>query len=275
MSRNHLFDLIREKKSFLCIGLDPEAGKIPHHLREAENFQFEFNKRIIDSTIDITVAYKLNAAFYESEGSAGWISMEKTIEYLGQYKNEIFTIADAKRGDIGNTSRMYSQAFLEKLGFDAITVSPYMGEDSVAPFLGSPDKWIIILALTSNAGSKDFQMIENTTTGKKLYEEVLLRSSAWGTADNIMYVAGATKAEKLADIRKIIPDHFLLVPGVGAQGGSLEQVAKYGLNSQCGLIVNSSRGIIFASSGLDFAEKAREEAIKMQKAMSAILDSMP
>lgn len=274
MDRNDLFELIVKKRSFLCVGLDSEPDKIPAHLRTSENFQFEFNKRIIDSTADLAVAYKLNTAFYECRGPAGWQDLEKTIHYLNNFSGEVFTIADAKRGDIGNTSRMYSKAFLDTLGFDAITVSPYMGEDSVAPFLGTPGKWIIILALTSNAGSKDFQLFEGPSGGRKLFEEVLVRSSAWGTEDNIMYVVGATKAESLQSIRKIVPDHFLLVPGIGAQGGSLEEVAKYGLNKQCGLLVNSSRGIIFAGTGTDFAEKARVRALETQKAMSSILEKL-
>ncbi|MBC35874.1 MAG: orotidine-5'-phosphate decarboxylase [Bacteroidetes bacterium] len=226
---------------------------------------------MIDATIDYTVAYKPNLAFYESRGSEGLISLEKTIAYLNQFKDEAFTIADAKRGDIGNTSASYAKAFLETYGFDSITVAPYMGEDSVSPFLSFDGKWVILLALTSNKGAFDFQLIENKETGKKLYEEVLETSQKWGNDENMMYVVGATKAEMLADIRKMIPEHFLLVPGVGAQGGSLEEVAKYGLSRDCGLLVNSSRGIIFKSQEADFADVAKVEAKKLQEQMAEVL----
>ncbi|NQT76079.1 MAG: orotidine-5'-phosphate decarboxylase [Bacteroidetes bacterium] len=268
MTRNELVALILQKKSFLCIGLDTDLEKIPQHLLKEADPIFEFNKAIIDATADLTVAYKPNIAFYEAYGSKGWQSLEKTIAYLKE--KDVFTIADAKRGDIGNTSGRYAKAFLNTLDFDAITVAPYMGQDSVGPFLDIPGKWVVLLALTSNKGSDDFQMIK-TENGKMVYERVLQKSSEWGTADKLMYVVGATKAEMLSAIREIIPDHFLLVPGVGAQGGSLEEVAKHGLNKDCGLLVNSSRGIIYAGKDEDFAEKARAEAIKLQEQMQEIL----
>ena len=271
MNKQQLINLIKRKQSFLCVGLDSDINKIPKHLLETEDPVFDFNKAIIDATIDYTVAYKPNLAFYESRGSEGLISLEKTIAYLNQFKDEAFTIADAKRGDIGNTSASYAKAFLETYGFDSITVAPYMGEDSVSPFLSFDGKWVILLALTSNKGAFDFQLIENKETGKKLYEEVLETSQKWGNDENRMYVVGATKAEMLADIRKMIPEHFLLVPGVGAQGGSLEEVAKYGLSKDCGLLVNSSRGIIFKSQEVDFAEVAKVEAKKLQEQMSKVL----
>lgn len=271
MNKQELVQLIKSKKSFLCVGLDSDINKIPKHLFDKDDPVFEFNKAIIDATIDYTVAYKPNLAFYESRGSEGLISLEKTIDYLNKFKDQVFTIADAKRGDIGNTSTQYAKAFLETYGFDSITVAPYMGEDSVSPFLSFKGKWVILLALTSNKGAFDFQLIENKETGNKLYEEVLETSQKWGTADNMMYVVGATKAEMLADIRKMIPDHFLLVPGVGAQGGSLDEVAKYGLNKECGLLVNSSRGIIFKSTEENFAEVAKKESMKLQIQMAMIL----
>lgn len=273
MNRQELFTLIKRKRSFLCVGLDSDIEKIPSHLLQFEDPVFEFNKQIIDATIEYTIAYKPNLAFYESRGSEGIKSLEKTIFYLKNFKNEIFSIADAKRGDIGNTSSQYAKAFLQTYGFDGITVAPYMGEDSVAPFLGFENKWVVLLALTSNKGAFDFQTIVNKETQKRLFEEVLETSQKWGNIDNLMYVVGATKAEMLADIRKIVPEHFLLVPGVGAQGGSLQEVAKYGLNNQCGLIVNSSRGIIFKSSEKDFAEIARQEARKLQIEMATILEA--
>ena len=271
MNKQSLFELIKNKKSFLCVGLDSDINKIPNHLLDMEDPVFEFNKAIIDATIDYTIAYKPNLAFYESRGSEGIRSLEKTIAYLSNFGDQVFTIADAKRGDIGNTSAQYAKTFLECYGFDSITVAPYMGEDSVRPFLTIENKWVVLLALTSNKGAFDFQLIENKETGKRLFEEVLETSQKWGNAENMMYVVGATKAEMLADIRKIVPEHFLLVPGVGAQGGSLQEVAKYGLNSQCGLIVNSSRGIIFKSSEKDFAEVAQSEAKKLQEEMAEIL----
>ena len=265
MTKKELFKLIQRKRSFLCIGLDTDLKRIPQHLLNEEDPIFAFNKAIIDATHDITLAYKPNIAFYESLGAKGWISLEKTINYLSQF--DVFTIADAKRGDIGNTSALYARAFFENLSFDAVTVAPYMGSDSVSPFLGYENKWVILLALTSNKGAFDFQLIKNKETNRQLFEEVLETSGNWGNSENMMYVVGATKAEMLADIRKIIPDHFLLVPGVGAQGGSLDEVVKYGMNETCGLIVNSSRGIIYASGESDFAETARQNALELQQQM--------
>jgi len=277
MTKQELFSNIKKKKSFLCIGLDTDITKIPKHLLSSEDPIFEFNKQIIDATHDLCVAYKPNTAFYEAEGLKGWQSLEKTINYINTNYPDQFTIADAKRGDIGNTSKMYAKAFLENLNFNSITVAPYMGEDSVNPFLEYKNKWVIVLALTSNQGSKDFQTNEVLSPsgggrGRKTYEHILEISKKWGTSENMMYVVGATKAEMLSDIRKIIPNHFLLVPGVGAQGGSLQEVAKYGMNKECGLLVNSSRGIIYASSDKNFAEKAREEAVKLKKEMEILLE---
>jgi orotidine-5'-phosphate decarboxylase len=276
MTREELFSTITKKKSFLCVGLDTDITKIPSHLLKTEDPVFEFNKQIIDATHDLCVSYKPNMAFYETQGAKGWISLEKTINYINQKYKDVFTIADAKRGDIGNTSKMYAKAFLETLNFDSITVAPYMGEDSVTPFLEYKNKWVILLALTSNKGAFDFQTSEigsilEKGRGMKLFEKIIETSKKWSTPDNMMYVVGATKAEMLLDIRKMIPDNFLLVPGVGAQGGSLHDVAKYGMNKQCGLLVNSSRGIIYASSGEKFAEVAREEALKLQKEMEILL----
>lgn len=252
----------------MCVGLDTDVKKIPSYLLKEEDPIFEFNKQIIDATAAYCVAYKPNLAFYEAQGPAGLESLQKTIEYIPK---EIFTIADAKRGDIGNTSSLYARAFFESMKFDAITVAPYMGEDSVLPFLQYDGKWVILLALTSNKGSYDFQDLEVLKSGTKLYQEVLQISQQWGSIENLMYVVGATKAESLVDIRKLVPDHFLLVPGVGAQGGSLKEVAKYGMNKDCGLLVNSSRGIIYASSEEDFATKAGEEASKLQQEMELYL----
>ena len=274
MNRTDLFHLIQQKKSFLCVGLDSDLNKIPKHLLNAEDPVFEFNKQIIDATIQYAVAYKPNLAFYESRGIKGLISLEKTMNYLEKFSNEVFTIADAKRGDIGNTSTQYAISVFDKdasgFSFDAITVAPYMGEDSVKPFLAFPGKWAIVLALTSNKGSDDFQLIADSEE-TRLFERVLERTSKWGSADNMMYVVGATKAEMLGGIRKIVPDHFLLVPGVGAQGGDLNAVAKYGLNDHCGLLVNASRSILFASAGEDFAKNAKLEALSMQQEMETIL----
>lgn len=267
MNRQELLYQIKSKRSFLSIGLDTDIKKMPSHLLELEDPIFEFNKQIIDATKDLCVAYKPNIAFYESMGVSGWNSLEKTLDYIPK---NIFTIADAKRGDIGNTSNMYARTFFEKMNFDSVTVAPYMGSDSVTPFLDFKDKWAIVLALTSNKGGLDFQKIENKN-GKQLFEQVLETSQNWGTDKNMMYVVGATRAEQLSEIRAIIPNHFLLVPGVGAQGGSVEEVAKYGMNADCGLLVNSSRGIIYASSDIDFAEKAREEAEKLQHKMDILL----
>ena len=269
MNYTALFEQIKKKKSFLCVGLDSDIAKIPAHLQQVADPVFEFNKAVIDATAGVTIAYKPNIAFYESRGVEGWQSLEKTVTYIRQQYPEIFLIADAKRGDIGNTSQMYAKAFLETLNFDAITVAPYMGEDSVTPFLQYPEKWVILLALTSNKGAFDFQFREDK--GVKLYEAVLRKSQEWGDKQNMMYVVGATKAEMLGGIRDIVPDHFLLVPGVGAQGGSLQEVAKYGMNSHCGLIVNSSRGIIFADKTKKFAVRAGEEARKLQGEMEILL----
>jgi orotidine-5'-phosphate decarboxylase len=271
MTKQELIDNIRRKKSFLCVGLDTDVNKIPEHLfDETDDAIFEFNKRIIDATADLCIAYKPNLAFYESIGLEGWDILERTVEYVRMNYPDQFIIADAKRGDIGNTSAMYARTFFGNMEFDAVTVAPYMGEDSVSPFLTYENKWAIVLALTSNKGSFDFQFMEQQD-GEKLFEKVLKTSKAWGSDENMMYVVGATKAEMLADIRKIIPTHFLLVPGVGAQGGSLQEVAKYGLTGECGLLVNSSRQIIYASSETDFAEKAREEALKVQQEMALLL----
>jgi orotidine-5'-phosphate decarboxylase len=269
MNKNELTALITRKRSFLCIGLDSAINKIPAHLMSGDDPVFEFNKAIIDATHDLAVAYKPNIAFYESRGTEGWKSLEKTIAYLKQFEGELFTIADAKRGDIGNTSGQYASAFLDRLGFDAITVAPYMGHDSVSPFLAYDNKWVILLALTSNAGSNDFQNL--SSNGKQLFEHVLATSKQWGTDDQMMYVVGATRAEMLSKVREIIPEHFLLVPGVGAQGGSLEEVAAYGMTKKCGLLVNSSRGVIFASTGEDFAAVAREKASALQQEMESLL----
>jgi orotidine-5'-phosphate decarboxylase len=269
MTTEQLYSEIQKKKSFLCIGLDVDLNKIPQHLLTTEDPIFEFNKAIIDATHDLAVSYKPNTAFYEAYGLKGWMSLEKTIKYLNEKHPEVFTIADAKRGDIGNTSTMYAKAFLEDLNFDSVTVAPYMGKDSVEPFLAFKDKFTILLALTSNEGAFDFQT--KLTDGEELYKTVLKTSKTWVNSENLMYVVGATKAEYFTGIRQIVPDSFLLVPGVGAQGGSLQEVCKYGMNDKVGLLINSSRGIIYASNGEDFAEKAREEALKMQQEMEALL----
>jgi len=269
MTTPQLIEQIRLKKSFLCIGLDVDLTKIPAHLLETEDSIFEFNKAIIDATHDLCVSYKPNTAFYEAYGIKGWQSLQKTITYINENYPEIFTIADAKRGDIGNTSTMYAKAFFEDLNFDSVTVAPYMGKDSVEPFLAFENKHTIMLALTSNEGAFDFQTLE--TNGKELYKTVLETSATWKNSQNLMYVVGATKAEYFTEIRKIVPNSFLLVPGVGAQGGSLAEVCKYGMNEKIGLLINSSRGIIYASNGTDFAEKAREEALKLQVEMEEIL----
>ena len=266
MTTQELVDQIRKKKSFLCVGLDVDINKIPKHLLAAEDPIFEFNKAIIDATHEYCVAYKPNTAFYEAYGLKGWKALEKTIDYLNQNHPEMFTIADAKRGDIGNTSTMYAQAFLENLNFDSITVAPYMGKDSVEPFLAFTDKHTILLALTSNAGAFDFQT--QKVNDQELYKKVIATSKTWKNGENLMYVVGATKAEFLADIRKIIPNAFLLIPGVGAQGGSLEEVCKYGLTSDVGLLINSSRGIIYASQGSDFAAMAAKKAQELQSQMT-------
>ena len=272
MKTNELIHQIKTKKSFLCIGLDVDLDKIPRHLLDTDDPIFEFNKAIIDATHDLCVSYKPNTAFYEAYGIKGWQSLQKTIQYLNSNYPEIFTIADAKRGDIGNTSSMYAKAFFNDLNFDSVTVAPYMGKDSVEPFLAFDNKHTIMLALTSNEGAFDFQTLN--TNRKPLYQQVLETSKNWTNAQNLMYVVGATKAEYFLEIRKIIPDNFLLVPGVGAQGGSLQEVCKFGLNSNIGLLINSSRGIIYASNEKDFAEKARTEAFKIQQEMSAIIKKL-
>ena len=271
MNRNQLFENIRRKQSFLCVGLDTDIKKIPAHLLSEEDPIFAFNKAIIDATADYCIAYKPNLAFYESMGVRGWISFEKTIKYLKEKYPDQFIIADAKRGDIGNTSAMYARSFFEELNIDSVTVAPYMGEDSVSPFLTYEGKWVILLALTSNKGSHDFQLTADAN-GERLFEKVLRTSQQWASADQMMYVVGATQGRLFEDIRRIVPDHFLLVPGVGAQGGSLEEVCCYGMNSQCGLIVNSSRAIIYASNGTDFAEKAAEAAKTVAAEMKVMLE---
>ena len=271
MNQQQLFEQIQKKRSFLCVGLDTDILKIPKHLKETSDPIFSFNKEIIDATADFSVAYKPNLAFYESLGSQGWESLEKTVHYVREKHPDIFLIADAKRGDIGNTSNLYARAFFDKLDFDAVTVAPYMGEDSVKPFMTYLDKWVILLALTSNKGAFDFQFLKDEQSGDQLFESVLKTSQNWGTTENMMYVVGATKAEKLKEIREIVPEHFLLVPGVGAQGGSLQEVAKNGMNNKCGLLVNSSRGIIYASAETDFAEKAGKAAEEVQQEMEMLL----
>lgn len=268
MNRQQLIQTIREKKSFLCVGLDTDLEKIPAHLLETEDPIFEFNKAIIDATKDLCVAYKPNIAFFERYGIDGWKSLQKTIDYIPA---DCLIIADAKRGDIGNTSGYYAKAFFETMNCDAITVAPYMGEDSVTPYLAFEGKWTILLALTSNKGALDFETLV-TQDGKKVYQHVLEKSQQWGTPENLMYVVGATRAEEIAEVRAIAKEHFFLVPGVGAQGGSLEDVVKYGWNSDCGLLVNSSRGIIYASKDVDFADAARKAAKEIQLDMQAIID---
>lgn len=267
MTRQQLFEQIKAKESYLCVGLDTDISKIPPHLLDSEDPVFEFNKAIIDATVDFAVAYKPNVAFYETMGAKGWQSLEKTLNYIPK---EIFTIADAKRGDIGNTSKMYAKAFFENMDFDSITVAPYMGEDSVKPFLEFDNKWVILLALTSNQGSKDFQSLI-LEGGDHLFEAVIDKSKHWGTQDQLMYVVGATKGYMFESIRRHAPDNFLLVPGVGAQGGDLETISRLGMNDHCGLLVNSSRSIIYASNGEDFAIQARKEAKKIQQQMGGYL----
>jgi orotidine-5'-phosphate decarboxylase len=271
ISRRQLIQQIKQKKSFLCVGLDPDFEKIPSFLKAYADPVLEFNKKIIDATHDLCIAYKPNAAFYESRGVKGWQSLTDTWKYLPK---DCLTIIDAKRGDVGNTSGMYAKAFFDEaasgMGFDAITVSPYMGHDAIGPYLAYADKWVVLLALTSSAGSKDFQYLE--TENGLLYEAVIKKASTWAGADRMMYVVGATKSTEFVNIRKYAPDNFLLVPGVGAQGGSLAEVCHYGMNKDCGLIVNASRSIIYASNGEDFAEAARAEALKLQKEMQVELE---
>ncbi len=270
MNRQQLINEIFTKKSFLCVGLDTDINKIPEHLKKEEDPIFAFNKAIIDATAPYCVAYKPNLAFYECYGLKGMIAFEKTIKYLKENHPNHFIIADAKRGDIGNTSKMYAQTFFEEYNLDSVTVAPYMGEDSVKPFLEYDGKWVILLALTSNKGSHDFQLTEDEQ-GERLFEKVLKKSQEWGTTENLMYVVGATQGKMFEDIRRIAPNHFLLVPGVGAQGGSLQEVCKYGMTKDCGLLVNSSRGIIYASKDEDFAEIAAQKAKELQLEMSSEL----
>lgn len=263
MNRQDLVQLIRERKSYLCIGLDTDIQKIPKHLLSHADPIFAFNKAIIDATKDLCVAYKINTAFYECQGIRGWESLQRTVEYIPE---NIFTIADAKRGDIGNTSTYYAKTFFETYGFDSVTVAPYMGRDSVEPFLAFPGKWAIVLGLTSNAGSADFQQLP--TGDARLYEKVMTTTAAWGSADNMMFVVGATQAAAVADIRKLVPDHFFLVPGVGAQGGSLKEISEKGMNNDIGLLVNASRAVIYAGNGVQFAEDARAAALAYQQEMA-------
>ncbi len=269
MNKQTLINFIKQKKSYLCVGLDTDIKKIPSFLLKEKDPIFEFNKRIIDATHKFSVAYKPNIAFYEAMGASGWESLEKTLEYIPK---DIFTIADAKRGDIGNTSGLYARAFFENMNFDSITVAPYMGEDSVKPFLEFEGKWAIILALTSNVGNKDFQVLKTGEDQEELFVKVLKAAAHWGDDSNIMFVVGATKAEMFTAIRKYVPDHFLLVPGVGAQGGDLGEVSKYGMTKDCGLLVNSSRSIIYASSGENFGKDAAKEAAKIQLEMQGYLE---
>ncbi len=272
MTRAELFSQIQSKSSYLCVGLDTDVQKIPKHLLKSADPVFEFNKQIIDATHEYCVAYKPNIAFYEALGPKGWESLQKTLDYIPK---DIFTIADAKRGDIGNTSALYAKAFFEQMDFDSITVAPYMGEDSVKPFLDFKNKWVILLAHTSNSGSADFQLMESKESGRKLYEEVITKSKKWASPDQLMYVVGATRADKIGEIRKLAPDYFFLVPGVGAQGGDLEAVSKAGLNKECGLLVNSARSIIYASSGQDFLNAAKREAKNIREEMKGYLNQMP
>lgn len=275
MDKQQLFGNIMRKKSFLCVGLDTDVEKIPEHLfDESDDAIFAFNKAIIDATADLCVAYKPNLAFYESLGIEGWDILERTVEYIRTNYPDQFIIADAKRGDIGNTSAMYARTFFGNMDVDSVTVAPYMGADSVTPFLTYPGKWVTLLALTSNKGAFDFQFMEDRATGERLFEKVLRTSLQWGNADNMMYVVGATKAEMLEDVRKIVPEHFLLVPGIGAQGGSLQEVAAHGMNSQCGLLVNSSRAIIYADSTPAFADAVRAEARRVQQEMAVLLEKL-
>ncbi len=273
MNKQQLFENIKRKKSFLCVGLDTDIKKIPEHLLKEEDPIFAFNKAIIDTTAPYCIAYKPNLAFYESMGVKGWIAFEKTVQYIKSNYPDQFIIADAKRGDIGNTSAMYARTFFEELDIDSVTVAPYMGEDSVTPFLTYEGKWVILLALTSNKGSHDFQLTEDKE-GERLFEKVLRKSQQWANDENMMYVVGATQGRMFEDIRKIVPNHFLLVPGIGAQGGSLEEVCKYGMTPECGLIVNSSRAIIYADKSEGFAKVAGEEAHKVQMQMEEQLKNI-
>jgi len=269
MKKHELFHHIQKKESFLCVGLDSALDKIPRHLLSSKDPIFEFNKQIIDATVDFAVAYKPNIAFYEAEGTKGWESLQKTIDYIPK---DVFTIADAKRGDIGNTAKMYAKAFFEVMDFDSITIAPYMGSDSVLPFLEFEDKWVILLAATSNPGGLDFQHDE--INGEKLYQKVIRTSKDWGTENNLMYVVGATRSEVLKEVREIVPDSFLLIPGVGAQGGDLKAVCENGLNKECGLLINSSRGIIYADDSKKFAKEASLQAEKIQQQMKETLQAI-
>ncbi len=271
MNAIQLFEQIKAKRSFLCIGLDSDISKIPEFLLSKEDPLFEFNRSIIDATIDYAVAYKPNVAFYEQQGAAGWNSLQKTIRYIKNHYPNTFVIADAKRGDISNTASMYANTFFRVLGCDAVTLSPYMGHDTVEPFLRQKDKWVILLSLTSNPSFDDFQLLKCEETDMRLFETVILKSRYWGTENNMMYVVGATRSELISDVRRIAPDHFFLVPGIGEQGGSLAEVAKYGMNKQCGLLVSSSRSIIYADRSMRFAGAAKTAAIILQKEMENLL----
>jgi orotidine 5'-phosphate decarboxylase len=271
MNRKELFENIKRKKSFLCVGLDVDVKKIPQHLLKEKDPIFAFNKQIIDATADLCVAYKPNLAFYESLGIDGWKAFEKTVKYIKENYSDQFIIADAKRGDIGNTSEMYARSFFEHLDIDSVTVAPYMGEDSVKPFLLYTNKWVIVLGLTSNKGSHDFQFTTDSN-GERLFEKVLRVSKEWASEDQMMFVVGATQGKLFEDVRRIVPNHFLLVPGVGAQGGSLREVVEYGINNQCGLLVNSSRQIIYAGQDENFAALSREQALKVQEEMKSLLE---
>ena len=271
MTAAGLYEQIRRKKSFLCVGLDTDIGKIPQVLHRGVSPVLEFNKRIIDATHDLAIAYKPNLAFYEARGADGWSDLKNTVEYIRSKAPGVFLIADAKRGDIGNTAAMYAKAFFEEMDFDAITLSPYMGKDTIIPFLGYEDKWVIILGLTSNPGAEDFQFLQAGSGPNRLFEEVIRQGAEWGGPDQVMFVAGATRAGLIRDIRRIIPDHFLLVPGIGAQGGSLKEVVDAGLNDQCGLIVNASRSILYAGDNAAFDEAARKKALELQQEMAALL----
>lgn len=270
MTREELLNQIRKKKSVLCVGLDTDLDKVPTHLLKSDDPIFEFNRAVIEATADIAVAYKPNLAFYEAYGVKGWQSLEKTMRYLDENYPDIFTIADAKRGDIGNTSLRYAKSFFETLNFDSVTVAPYMGHDSVKPFLQFSNKWVILLALTSNAGASDFQKLE-TVEGDRLFEKVIRRSAEWGSTENLMYVVGATRAEAFTEIRRLIPNHFLLIPGVGAQGGDLVKVMESAIHNEPNILINSSRGIIYAGSGRDFKEAIRQAALALQKKMSRFI----
>lgn len=273
MNSQELFENIKRKQSFLCVGLDTDLHKIPEFLLTKEDPVFEFNKRIVDATAPYAVAFKPNLAFYEFQGSQGWISLQRTVKYIKETYPDVFLIADAKRGDIGNTSKMYAKAFFQHFGFDAVTASPYMGQDTVAPFVAFDEKWVILLALTSNDSAAELQMLPVGDGSQRLFEKVIDTSKQWGTENNLMYVVGATKASMLTDVRKLIPNHFLLIPGVGEQGGSLQEVVEHGMNSQCGLLVNSSRAIIYADGSQKFAEVAGEKAMELQTKMAGFLKS--